>query len=402
MFCSSSFSSLIHSLVLLGAGVALLDDGETDSLVLGERDQRLVLLTQNEDVGGQSGPDVSTAVADLNDLSGSGVGLPGDDDSDASNVATTSGHAKVADVEGDESLDLSSGQINLDDVVHADVRVGVADGAAIVGADEGDASWEQTNLLDLAELEGGLLGEDSVKDKAALGVVQETEVLVGALDLDGVHETSREGGISAHLSVNGDEALHQDEGNLTTSQGILESVTQKDHQRQALAKLVGTGIRTRSLHHMPHQQHQYKTVIQRANRAHKITASAFHIPNIKTTQNSLPTTPNHGNTYKNSAQLVEHPVLGSVQALKVVLGSTRLETTIQQRKTQTHDLLVSFPLKTLFLTSYASKYSNTYHFRPRNETTTDRKIKTGTNEARASVFSHLQRPTDSDCSQTGQ
>ena len=234
-------------LVLLGANVTLLNDGEADTLILGERDERLVFVTQNEDVRGQSGPDLTTRVADLDDLLSSGVGFPGEDDTDATDVVATGGHAEVSDVEFDESNDFAGGEVDLDDVVLTDVRVGVADGATIVGADERDSARKQTDLLDTAELERSLLGEDSVEHKAALGIVQETEVLISATNLNNVHEASGESGISAHLRVDRDQTLHQDQGHLTTGQGILESVAEEDHQGQALTELVGTSTGTRSL-----------------------------------------------------------------------------------------------------------------------------------------------------------
>lgn len=241
------YISEFNVLVLLGTGVTLLNDGETDSLILGERDQRLILISEDEDVGSEGGPDGTTGVTDADNLSRSGVGVSGDDDTDTANVATTSGHAKVADGEASEGRRLSGGQIDLDDVIDADIGVRVADGAAIVGTDEGDTSGEETDLLDAAELESSLLGKDSVQDEASLGVVQHTEMLVGAVNVDDVHETGGEGGISADLSVDRDQTLHEDESNLTAGQGVLESVTQKDHQGQALAELVGTSSGTRSL-----------------------------------------------------------------------------------------------------------------------------------------------------------
>jgi hypothetical protein len=41
-------------------------------------------------------------------------------------------------------------------------------------------------LLDLAQLEGGLLGRDAVDGEAALDVVEQTEVLAGTLNGDDV------------------------------------------------------------------------------------------------------------------------------------------------------------------------------------------------------------------------
>ena len=341
--------------MLLGASVALLDDRETDSLVLGERDQRLVLLAQNEDVGGQSGPDVSTAVADLNDLGGSGVRLPGDDDTDTANVATTSGHAEVADGEGNEGLDLTSGQVDLNDVVDTDVGVGVADGAAIVGADEGDASGEKTDLLNLAELEGSLLREDSVKDEATLGVIQQTEVLISAANLDGIHEASREGSISAHLTVNRDETLHEDESHLTTGQGIPESVAQEDHQRQALAKLVGTSVRTRSLFNS-----NFHTISshQRITQHHKHPVSlGSQIPHSSTFLLS----PLASLRTKTPLNLSSIQCWGAFRRLRWCLGPRGYKT-IQQQSHHHHTLRQSPLLEKL--TPFHHTTHNSYHHVP--------------------------------------
>ena len=43
------------------------------------------------------------------------------------------------------------------------------------------------------------------------------------------HETSRVVGIGADLSVDFDEPLHDDLGNLTVGQGVLQTVTKKNH-----------------------------------------------------------------------------------------------------------------------------------------------------------------------------
>jgi hypothetical protein len=252
----AGFFFYFFNLVLLGTCIALLDDGETDSLVLGERDKRFVLIAQNEDVGCQSGPDVTTGVADLDDLLRSRVGLAGNDDSNATNVATAGGHAEVTNVELDESGELSGGQIDLNDVVDTDIGVRITDGASVVGSNVRHTSGEQANLLNAAELEGSLLGEDSVEDEASLGVIQQTEVLVGALDVDDVHEAGREDRISTDLTVNSNETLHQDQGNLTAGQGVLESVAEKDHQGQALTELVGSRAGTRSLYIYTHTLRQ--------------------------------------------------------------------------------------------------------------------------------------------------
>ena len=55
------------------------------------------------------------------------------------------------------------------------------------------------------------------------------------------HEASRVALVSAHLAVDGDEALHDDGHHFTVGQGVLEPVPQHHHQGQALPLLVGSG-----------------------------------------------------------------------------------------------------------------------------------------------------------------
>lgn len=106
---------------------------------------------------------------------------------------------------------------------------------------EWDPALAELNTLDLAELELSLLSLDAVDGEAALGVVDETEVLAGLLEGDDVHEASGEGAVGADLAVNLDQTLHQDGLDLTTVQGVLETVADEDDQGKTVAQLVGTG-----------------------------------------------------------------------------------------------------------------------------------------------------------------
>ena len=106
---------------------------------------------------------------------------------------------------------------------------------------EWDPALAELNALDLAELELSLLSLDAVDGEATLGVVDETEVLAGLLEGDDVHESGGEGGVGADLAVNLDQTLHQDGLDLTTVQGVLETVADEDDQGKAVAQLVGTG-----------------------------------------------------------------------------------------------------------------------------------------------------------------
>lgn len=97
----------------------------------------------------------------------------------------------------------------------------------IVRNQEWDPALAKLDTLDLAELELSLLGLDAVDGEAALGVVDETEVLAGLLERDDVHETSGEGGVGADLAVDLDQALHHDGLDLATVEGVLQTVRER-------------------------------------------------------------------------------------------------------------------------------------------------------------------------------
>lgn len=113
----------------------------------------------------------------------------------------------------------------------------------IVRNQEWNATTAELDAADLAELVLSLLVLDAVNGEAALGVVDQAEVLAGLLDGDDVHEASGVGHVGADLVVDLDQALLQDGLGLAVVQGVLETVAQEDDERQALAGLVGTGRR---------------------------------------------------------------------------------------------------------------------------------------------------------------
>ena len=77
--------------------------------------------------------------------------------------------------------------------------------------------------------------------KSAFDVVDQTEVLAGLLDRDDIHKASRVCDVCSHFSVHFDKTLHQDHHGLTVVERILQSVSEEDDQRQAIACLVRTG-----------------------------------------------------------------------------------------------------------------------------------------------------------------
>jgi hypothetical protein len=105
----------------------------------------------------------------------------------------------------------------------------------------GNAALAELHTLDLAELVLCLLICYPVDGEAALGVVDEAEVLASLLDRDNVHQSRGEGGVGADLAVNLDEALHEDGIDLACVERILQTVAEEDDQRQRVAELVRTG-----------------------------------------------------------------------------------------------------------------------------------------------------------------
>ena len=65
------------------------------------------------------------------------------------------------------------------------------------------------------------------------------------------HETGGIGGVSAHLSVDLDEALHADHLNLVVGQSVLQTVADDEDEGEALSQLVRTTAGVRS----PHTSH---------------------------------------------------------------------------------------------------------------------------------------------------
>ena len=175
------------------------------------------------------------------------VPLPVHDNTRPSHVSSSGNHDDVTDVELDVVDDLVVDQVELDSVVGLDGGVRVSDGSSIVGDEVRDTLLSELVSLDLQELEGGLLLGDSVDGESSLDVVQETEVLARPLDRDDIHEPGGVGLVGPDLSVDLDGPLGHDGGNLTSGQGVLETVSEEDGKGKRFTELVGTGRRSGSL-----------------------------------------------------------------------------------------------------------------------------------------------------------
>jgi len=273
-FCLlNEYGSKIFYILLFGSStttVTLLRDGQFDTLLLGKRDPGLVALTNDENVGHTGGELTVKGILNVDNFETTNVTLTVGDDTNTAHVTTASDHDDVTNFELDEVSDLGFLNVVTDGVVSLDQRIGVTDGATVVGNNVGDTLGTQLDLANLAKLVLGLLGSDTVDGETALNVIDKTELLTSLLNRDDIHETSRVGAVSADLSVDLDKTLHEDVLDFLTVQGILQTVAQEDNKRKALAGLVGTSAGLGSI---------------------------------------------------GTQQLVEHPVLGSVQTLHVLLGS---------------------------------------------------------------------------------
>ena len=88
----------------------------------------------------------------MDDVEATDVLLTVRDDTATTPVTATGDEGEVASIKLDEIGDLVLLKVELDSVVDLDGRIGVADGATVVGDDEGNALGADGNLADFEEL----------------------------------------------------------------------------------------------------------------------------------------------------------------------------------------------------------------------------------------------------------
>ena len=122
----------------------------------------------------------------MDDVETTNVLLAVGDDTTTTPVTTTSDEDEVASIKLDKVGELALLNVEANGVVDFDRGVRVADGAAVVRDDEGNALVANRNLADFEELVGSLLSGDAVDREATLDVVKQTEVLARLLDRDDI------------------------------------------------------------------------------------------------------------------------------------------------------------------------------------------------------------------------
>jgi len=157
----------------------------------------------------------------VNDIETSNVFLSVHNDTSPTHVTSTSDHDDVTGVELDIVDDFGLLNVVLDGVVDTDVGVRVTDGASVVGDDVGNSTAANSDATDFQEFVGSLLRCNAVDGETALNIVEEAEVFSGLFDRDNILEASRVGCVGADLSIDFDQALFNNRGDFSSSQGVL-------------------------------------------------------------------------------------------------------------------------------------------------------------------------------------
>jgi len=209
----------------------------------------------------------------VDDVEGSGVSLTVHDDTNSPQVTTSSHHADVSGFKFDEVCDLAGGNVNLHAVLGLDQRIRISDSAAIGGSEVRDTLGTDGDFLDNTELVSGLLFADAMHLVSSFDVVDEAEVFSAFLHFDDVHESRRVSVVGADSAIDFDETLGQDLLDLGVIQGVLETISQEERQREALAELVGTGRRSGGVATSQFVEHP---VLGRRHALHVLTGTANH------------------------------------------------------------------------------------------------------------------------------
>lgn len=103
---------------------------------------------------------------------------------------------------------------------------------------EWDSSSSELDSLDLAKLVLRLCSLDSVDGEAALGIVDQAEVLASLVDRNHIHVASWVCCVRSNLSIDLDQALHDDGLGFSAVESILETISDEDDERQAVASFM--------------------------------------------------------------------------------------------------------------------------------------------------------------------
>jgi len=224
------------------SGVSFFSDRLPDTFFSWEADKGFVTFSEQKDVGGSGGKNVSGGVFDIHDIEGTGVSFSGLNGSHSTDVLTADNLAHVTGVEFDPVGDFAGGKVEFDGVADFAVWVWVSDGSSVVCDQEWNVVLFDKDFFDSAEFVGSFFGGDSVDDESTFGVVNQSKVLVGLLNGNNIHETGWVFHISSDFTVNLDHSSLHDFLALVTGKSVVESVSEEDGQWHAFSELVWSGV----------------------------------------------------------------------------------------------------------------------------------------------------------------
>jgi len=188
---------------------------------------------------------VSGGIFDVDNVERSRMSFAACDDAHTAQIVTAGDHDCVSHFELDGINDFAGGNVHLDRVVGLDQRIRITDGSAVVRHQEGNSLRTHSHLPHAAQLVRRFFWSDAMDSESSFGIIDQSEVFVGSFDSNDIHESSGIRRVSADFSVDFDEPLHKDLLDFISSQGVLESVPQKDDKWQRFAKLVRSAARSR-------------------------------------------------------------------------------------------------------------------------------------------------------------
>ena len=142
-----------YLVLIFKLAVTLLNNAQLNTARRGKLDQRRVALANDEHIGGTGGKPLATVITNMDNVERSLVLLSVLHNTDTPQIRPPSDHALLPVLELGMVDNLVGFEVELDSVIDPDGRVGVTDGAAIMGDNEGDSLGSESPLLDLEELE---------------------------------------------------------------------------------------------------------------------------------------------------------------------------------------------------------------------------------------------------------
>jgi len=214
--------------------MTVLHNVQLDALRAGERDPASLSLADHHHVIQSGGELVTELVNEVHNLEGACMTFAMLDHPDASDVISSNKHTQVSVLKlnmvrrsGGLDINLLSLEVELDGIVSANLRVRKTHSATVMSHAVRESFLSLGYGLDAEQLVLGLLRRDLVQGEAALGVVQEAEVLLGLLDGDHIHESGGVRVVGTDFVVHLNETLNKNGLGLLKVQGVLQTITKE-------------------------------------------------------------------------------------------------------------------------------------------------------------------------------